>query len=269
MTLLTSCFPFRRLQRPSEARSNDSFRKSDPTFIVSVEHLFNPLAEFFELTSSNNHLDNNNWTASQVELSHLYDSEDDTRSKVSSASTISTMVVFPPRRQVSFAEEERVALIPSHRDLTDSEWNALFVGCEEIDENARRNRIEWRFEGGNWKNVLEEEQLVLCSDGNRYHPITVQLHLRNLEEQHQHQQRLQMMLMCHNNMEREQQLAATVSGKKRPHPTMLGDITNIVRETKKSRMTVTHKSAQPVRRRKIAASRRHQAVGWTALCANQ
>jgi hypothetical protein len=266
MTLLSSCFPFRGLQRLSEARTTcSSFRKSDPTFIVSVEHLFNPLAEFFELSSNNNHL-YNCWTASQVELSHLYDSEDDTRSKVSSASTISTMVAGPPRRQVSFAEEERVALIPSHRDLTDSEWNALFVGCEEIDENARRNRIEWRFEGGNWKNVLEEEQLVLCSDGNRYHPITVQIHLRNLEEHQQQQQRLQMMLMMKHNKAREQQVA--VSGKKRPHP-MLSDITNVMRATKKSRTTVALKSAHPVRRPKMAAARRHQAVGWAALCANQ
>jgi hypothetical protein len=283
MTILTSCFPFRRLQRPLVVRASSSFGKGDqPSFVVSVEHLFNPLAGFLDESSSSNRILDNRWKTSQVELSHLSesDSEDETRSNVSGASTISTIVPSPlPRpRQVWFAQEEKVALIPSHRDLTDSEWNDLFVGCDEIDENARRNRIEWRFEGGDYMNVLEEEQLVLCSDGNRYHPITVQIHLRSLKEQkqQQQQQRLQTttMMMMHHKA-REQQVAAAVSGMKRKqhtqHP-IFADITNVMRASKKSRTTVAAlKSTQhPVRRRKAAvATRRHKALEWAGLSVNQ
>ena len=262
MNILGSCFP--RLRRPVSART------IDPLFHVSVEHLFNPLGGLLE--SSSNNLDDS-WKTSLVELSHLTDSDDEEEcSKISVASTISSIPPPPPppRRQVWFAPEEQVKLIPSHRDLTDHEWDDLFVRWEEIDENARRNRIEWRFEGGNWMNVLEEDQHVLCSDGNRYHPITVQIHLRNLEERRKREQRLQKMMIDHKAV--EQPLAAPVCLKKRKHKLeqVLQDVTNATRLGTKRQKVAAFEPSQQLRNRKMAATRhQQQKIAWAGLCFTQ
>lgn len=93
-------------------------------------------------------------------------------------------------RRVHFAEEETVVTIPSHRDYTDEEYDSMWSNPDEIEENAYRNRLEYRYEG-HWKMVLEEDQLILCSDGQLYHPVTVGLYLRHLERQQARKEELE------------------------------------------------------------------------------
>ncbi|CAB9515720.1 expressed unknown protein [Seminavis robusta] len=159
--MFVSCFP-RPLPHRSTAKRLD----------VSVEQLFNPLLGLVDsMTDSDD--DTPRWKTSQVELSQLLESDDERSLSCNKKKS----------RHVCFAlEPETVALIPSHRDMTDVEWNSLFWGCDEIDQNARRNRVEFQVEG-NWRNVLEESEFTLCSDGCLYHPVTVEIHLRNLRAQ--------------------------------------------------------------------------------------
>lgn len=84
-------------------------------------------------------------------------------------------------RHVTFAPFDKIVWIPSFRDYTPEQHARIWASCDEIDANAQRGRHEFRWEGADWRTALEEDDFILCSDGNRYHPATVYAHLEYLK----------------------------------------------------------------------------------------
>lgn len=147
--------------------------------MFTVEDLFNPLRGFErdEHGESSSSPLSANSKGSHLELGLLVVSDEEIHSR-----NYETKATAKKQRKVRFAEAPRVAMIPSHRDHTDEEYFSIWSSPEEIEENANRNRIEFYYES-HWKMVLEEDRFVLCSDGELYHPVTVNLHLRRLKQQ--------------------------------------------------------------------------------------
>ena len=139
----------------------------------TLEDLFNPLKGFEQLGDDDSTTDSSSSDSSSTPLEQT----------VGTSSETSETVGEQPRR-VHFADdsENSVTLIPSHRDYSDEEYFAVWSPPDEIEASAYRNRIEYAYEK-HWRLVLEEDQFVLCSDGQYYHPVTVGIYLRQLERE--------------------------------------------------------------------------------------
>lgn len=152
---------------------------------VTIGQLFNPLLDLENLHAESHFPNNrvpptslssiNACRPSHIELSSLYsldglaDCNDLTRSR---------------KKRVHFSgNDDVVHWIPSHRDYSQKEYTSMWSNPDEIAYNASRNRIEFRFEGWDWRAVLEESKFVLCTDGELYHPITVHLYLQQLRRE--------------------------------------------------------------------------------------
>lgn len=155
-------------------------------FTFTVEQLFNPLMGFEREDDgdSSSSCICTSCTACQIELSlRVSDCEQCQDSSIHCRKCGSeTCRSQNQQRRVQFAESQDIITIPSHRDYTDEEVDNIWASPDEIEENANRNRLEYKYEG-HWRMVLEEEQFILCSDGKLYHPVTVGLYLRHLEHQ--------------------------------------------------------------------------------------
>lgn len=74
------------------------------------------------------------------------------------------------QRKVSFESTTAVISIPSHREYTYEDKSKLWTGLGEIAEMAARNMLEFAAEGWDWRNVAEDEDLLLVG-GEAVHPI--------------------------------------------------------------------------------------------------
>ena len=70
--------------------------------------------------------------------------------------------------------------IPSRLDYPPLIKQRLWSSATELYQNAARNSVEFASEGWNWRNVTEDEKMLLSPSGERIHPIHL-LHLRGLE----------------------------------------------------------------------------------------
>ena len=70
--------------------------------------------------------------------------------------------------------------IPSRLDYPPLIKQRLWSSATELYQNAARNSVEFASEGWNWRNVTEDEKMLLSPSGERIHPIHL-LHLQGLE----------------------------------------------------------------------------------------
>jgi hypothetical protein len=81
---------------------------------------------------------------------------------------------------VKFHSQKKVVEIPSFRDYPEEIHSALWHSVDDIQNNAKRNRLEYFAEGWSLESVLEEPEFVEVN-GELIHPETWRRHKR-LEE---------------------------------------------------------------------------------------
>jgi hypothetical protein len=85
--------------------------------------------------------------------------------------------IEPNRRKkyVWFTPMLSVALIPSRHEYSDEDRAKIWSNFDEVHFNATRNRIEYQYEGHDWRNVLEEQHMYLDSNnGELVHPAILE-----------------------------------------------------------------------------------------------
>jgi hypothetical protein len=64
----------------------------------------------------------------------------------------------------------RVVEIPNRRSYTSKQRKRMWNDCKSIRANAKRNRIEYDWEGRNWQNAPEEQDFCMLRNGTKGHP---------------------------------------------------------------------------------------------------
>jgi len=106
-----------------------------------------------------------------------------TLTSASGDSSLDTKSTKPSRskRKVSLHEDVVVVPIPMREEYSDRVKERLWSSASELYLNAARNSIEFAAEGFNWRNVTEDENMIVCdASGEMIHPI----HLHNFAEKY-------------------------------------------------------------------------------------
>jgi len=85
-------------------------------------------------------------------------------------------------RSVKFNNDITVLPIKSYRDYPISIRRSMWNSLDEIRQNARRNVIEYRAEGNDWRQATEEDRMWYDVSGRDYiHPAHIPLFLRQYQ----------------------------------------------------------------------------------------
>jgi hypothetical protein len=76
-----------------------------------------------------------------------------------------------PASSVRFHESVSVLLIPDRSEYSTELMKVLFQTKRERAVNVSRNLLEFAAEGYDWRNVTEEDDLVMDEDGQQVHPV--------------------------------------------------------------------------------------------------
>ena len=80
-------------------------------------------------------------------------------------------ITVSPTPAVSFFNKVQVMRIPSRKDYPEDMKKAMWSSTSEIATNAKRNSLEYTYEGWNWRTVLEEQDMYMHEKtGTLYHP---------------------------------------------------------------------------------------------------
>lgn len=74
------------------------------------------------------------------------------------------------KAKVAFNESVSVTSIPSHADYSETIRSRIWAGRFEISAMAARNSVEFASEGWDWRNVKDDEDMLII-DGNSIHPV--------------------------------------------------------------------------------------------------
>lgn len=78
-----------------------------------------------------------------------------------------------PKKRVSFGEQVRVVQIESCRDYPRHIWLQCWDEAHVVREDRKRNALEFRSDGWDWRGVTEEKDFYLAADGKTLvHPAT-------------------------------------------------------------------------------------------------
>lgn len=75
------------------------------------------------------------------------------------------------KRRVSLHSDVAVVPIPSRTDYPSLVRERIWSSATELYQNAARNSLEFASEGWNWRNVAEDEKMIVSPSGERIHPI--------------------------------------------------------------------------------------------------
>lgn len=75
-------------------------------------------------------------------------------------------------RLVQFHSSVAVIHIPSHRDLSKEDRRSIWNSMRVLDQNAKRNVLEFIHDGWNWEQATEESAFVPTRKGKLLHPAT-------------------------------------------------------------------------------------------------
>lgn len=105
--------------------------------------------------------------------SHETDSScDDSDEESSSQSITRTNISTKNNRSIRFQSYVKVVEIPHRLSYTKKQRRRMWNNQKEIRENAKRNRIEYEYEGPEWQNAIEEDHYVVIG-GQHVHPAHV------------------------------------------------------------------------------------------------
>jgi len=82
------------------------------------------------------------------------------------------------KRKVNLDSDVCVIPIPMRTEYSDRIKERIWTSASELYQNAVRNTIEFAAEGWNWRNVIEDDNMLLAASGELIHPV----HLQNLIE---------------------------------------------------------------------------------------
>lgn len=74
------------------------------------------------------------------------------------------------KRRIAFNPEVKVQPIPSHTDFSGRIRRVMWTNAVEMDENAARNCLEYTAEGWDWRNVVDDEDMIVIN-GEKIHPV--------------------------------------------------------------------------------------------------
>jgi hypothetical protein len=102
------------------------------------------------------------------------DDGDDSISLNSSFSYVSGIKTNLQQRQQSirFHSYVKVVEIPHRNTYSDKQKRRMWNGCDTIRRNAKRNRIEYEYEGREWHCVVEEAEFGMVN-GRMVHPVHI------------------------------------------------------------------------------------------------
>ena len=90
------------------------------------------------------------------------------------------------RRRIRFYNKVTVMLIPSRHLYPKSMRQNIWGTMREIQDNARRNAIEFAAEGWDWRTAVEDDAMYLTADGERIHPAHVVVVPAQQHDYHHH-----------------------------------------------------------------------------------
>ncbi|GKZ01474.1 hypothetical protein MPSEU_001098000 [Mayamaea pseudoterrestris] len=75
------------------------------------------------------------------------------------------------KKRIVFSETVKVIPIPMRTEYSTRVKSRLWTNGYDLYENSRRNTIEFAYEGWNWRNVTEDENMHVCvATGELIHP---------------------------------------------------------------------------------------------------
>ena len=114
---------------------------------------------------------------SLANLLEMENESDEAANNKSSLPTPRLPAQAPPRKRkvrVWFTPMVTVIPVPSRFDYTPQERANMWSSFDEVHVNAMRNRIEYQYEGHDWRNVLEERHMWVDSNGELVHPAILE-----------------------------------------------------------------------------------------------
>lgn len=86
------------------------------------------------------------------------------------------------KKRIVFNPEVKVQPIPSHTDFSERIRRVMWTNAEEMDENTARNCLEYTAEGWDWRNVVDDDEMIVVN-GEKIHPIHFEHEEYNLNRQ--------------------------------------------------------------------------------------
>lgn len=126
-------------------------------------------------------------------------------------SSVRPVVVSPePQSTVRFSPMISIREIPSRKDYSKEEKEAMWTPRLELRELVRKNNAEVAFEGRDWRKAPEENDFGKDGDGNPLHPIFEVKTLSSLlpckkRKLRLARRRLPLSLSCGGKLEHEQE----------------------------------------------------------------
>ena len=87
------------------------------------------------------------------------------------------------KRKIKFCPQLSIIDIPSRASYSNEERMTLWMPSQDLKQLTQRNLVEFAAEGWFWKNVVEEDGMVMV-DGNFIHPIHLNPHLKEALQRH-------------------------------------------------------------------------------------
>jgi hypothetical protein len=104
-----------------------------------------------------------------------YDDDDDDDNNIDEDAEMNAVSgVKRKTTRIAFQDQVEVLPIPTRHEYSDRIKSRIWSNRHELQENAERNAVEFASEGWNWRNVIVDEGMYICSaSGELVHPAWV------------------------------------------------------------------------------------------------